>query len=413
MRYGWILMAVAGVATIAGCPGGCQPQPSGPWKLMDPPADLGDAIPLDIAMSASGEGWIVGLTLEEILGAPKDIFEGQDVIEGEIVPPAAPETRGLILRRSGGAWTRITPPELGTNWTLHAAAALPGGGAWLAGGDMTVVPELGEIEGDLELEGLFEFEGFFAKQVEEAALKAASTFGGVALRAETSGASTPNSDPLATPLVAVAAIDGQNAWCATSSELLRLNNGAWAAESFPPGILSVSGLAFVAAENGWAVGSNSDQGAAVQRLDSAWTAATLPAIAGQWELLGACMPSADEAWAVGRSTAETTHRHTPVLLHWTAGAWTSAAAPVLDASWYLESVAFPSPSEGWAAGTDLTNNRGVILHFANGQWTSETLPNAVSPDWALTGIAFASATEGWATGYDNRNAHMLLFQYAP
>ncbi len=41
-----------------------------------------------------------------------------------------------------------------------------------------------------------------------------------------------------------------------------------------------------------------------------------------------------------------------------------------------------SSNEGWAAGQDFENKKGVLLHFVNGSWTPVELPD-VSSDWGL------------------------------
>lgn len=46
------------------------------------------------------------------------------------------------------------------------------------------------------------------------------------------------------------------------------------------------------------------------------------------------------------------------------GQWVSVSPPSVSANWMLLGVCFTSPAEGWAAGGDYTNNRGVLLHYS-------------------------------------------------
>ncbi|MBP8129200.1 MAG: hypothetical protein KA184_06420 [Candidatus Hydrogenedentes bacterium] len=131
------------------------------------------------------------------------------------------------------------------------------------------------------------------------------------------------------------------------------------------------------------------------------------------EALGTAALPEGEAWAAGYSTNETGGTRTGVLLHCVAGAWQAVAMPAVSANWYLESVSFPMANEGWAAGVDLANGRGVVLHYKDGAWAVDAIPAPDSGNWTLSGVSMASATSGWAIGYDNERATMLLYEYAP
>jgi fibronectin type 3 domain-containing protein len=107
-----------------------------------------------------------------------------------------------------------------------------------------------------------------------------------------------------------------------------------------------------------------------------------------------------------------------VLLHYSNGTWTSVTPPDVSSSWELSNVHFTSPSEGWAVGDKYTYDyelgvnepfEGVLLHYSNGTWTSITPPD-VSSFWWLNSVHFTSPSEGWAVGGDDSNGRGVLFR---
>ncbi|HEY3993137.1 MAG TPA: hypothetical protein VGM01_09690 [Ktedonobacteraceae bacterium] len=74
----------------------------------------------------------------------------------------------------------------------------------------------------------------------------------------------------------------------------------------------------------------------------------------------------------------------------------------------LDNLAMVSTDEGWAIGDDTANNqRGVILHYVNGQWAQVSNLYATGVLW---GIFMLSSSDGWIVGdqgvilhYDGQN----------
>ncbi len=54
--------------------------------------------------------------------------------------------------------------------------------------------------------------------------------------------------------------------------------------------------------------------------------------------------------------------------------WTSVSPPSVSSDWGVWGVNFTSSNEGWAVGPDVTNQRGILLHYSGGTWTSVSPP---------------------------------------
>ena len=176
----------------------------------------------------------------------------------------------------------------------------------------------------------------------------------------------------------------------------------------------------------WAVGQDSANGRGVILRFSGgvpWTSVPPPDVgSSDWGLSAVRYISLHEAWAVGQDFAN----GIGVLLHYLktagqeVGSWTSVSPPPLVVSsnnWGLSSVDFTSSNEGWAAGQDITNGTGVLLHYLKtagqevGSWTSVS-PPAVSSNWELSGIDLIGPASGWAVGSDVSNLTGVLLKYA-
>ena len=134
-----------------------------------------------------------------------------------------------------------------------------------------------------------------------------------------------------------------------------------------------------------------------------WDSISPPSITSDWEVVRVHFTSATEGWAAGFD--EMNFRG--VLLHYSGGTWTSLTPPSVSPYWELLGLHFTSSKDGWAVGQDYTNARGVLLHYSKSTWTSMT-PPSVSSNWNLWGVHFTSSKEGWAVGYDFTNHRGVL-----
>jgi|GEM_PF-2303664 len=123
----------------------------------------------------------------------------------------------------------------------------------------------------------------------------------------------------------------------------------------------------VEASDWWAAGSCDNGGGSTFGLAFHYTSAsgemlrqTISGITGNWTLEGIWADASGEAWAVGNTPTAA------VILRLSGGEW-SQVTPLMppgdSLSWSLQSVDFPATGWGYAAGTDLTNNRGIILRY--------------------------------------------------
>ncbi len=122
-----------------------------------------------------------------------------------------------------------------------------------------------------------------------------------------------------------------------------------------------------------------------------------PNVSPDWSLSGVHFTSADEGWAAGSDISN----DKGVLLHFTDESWTSIEPPSVSLNWELFNVHFTSATEGWAVGMDRSNKKGVLLHYHDGSWAFVSPPPYSSFSWYLTGVYFTSDREGWAVGVDD------------
>jgi photosystem II stability/assembly factor-like uncharacterized protein len=181
-------------------------------------------------------------------------------------------------------------------------------------------------------------------------------------------------------IIAVASTDDHDVIASSS------NYGSTSVDLAAPGVgilstvpavgVSLEGVAFTDATNGWAVGN----GGILATTNGGATWGTRSS--GSWaSLYGIAFSDATRGWAVGEGGA--------IRATVDGGATWSAQRSGSDASLY--GVAFSDASRGWAVG-----DGGAILATTNGGATWST-QNSGSSAW-LFGVAFADATHGWAVG---------------
>ncbi len=177
---------------------------------------------------------------------------------------------------------------------------------------------------------------------------------------------------------------------------------------------SVNSVHFTSPNEGWAVGNdNNTRGVLLHYVNGLWTSVTppdmpkVPDMSDNWWLESVHFTSPSEGWAVGPDY----RNGTGVLLHYSGGTWAVVTPPDSSTTWGLNGVYFPSPDEGWAVGSDYANFKGVLLHYSEGSWTFVT-PAVESLTWSLQGVYFTSPSEGWAVGSDTTHQRGLLLHYS-
>ncbi len=192
----------------------------------------------------------------------------------------------------------------------------------------------------------------------------------------------------------------------------------WTKETLPSyvtkGPWGLNAVHFTSKDEGWAVGKdyqvplssglNIRKGVLLHYLNGIWSFYTPPDVSDDWELSGVYFSSPYDGWAVGTDY----ENGTGVLLHYThdlVEKWESISPPPQSGG--LLGVNFTSIHDGWAVGGP------TILHYSNGEWNLVDPPN-VSASWGLRDVFFTSAGNGWAVG-DNNTAHRgaVLRSYNP
>ncbi len=132
-----------------------------------------------------------------------------------------------------------------------------------------------------------------------------------------------------------------------------------------------------------------------------------PHVSKSWVSNSVHLTSSREGWAAGIDY----ENHRGVLLHYSGAVWNSELPPLVSSDWILNSVHFTSSGEGWAVGGDNANRKGILLHYSGGKWSS-VAPPSVSSDWRLSSVHFTSPNEGWAVGADDANGSGVLLHYS-
>ena len=141
-----------------------------------------------------------------------------------------------------------------------------------------------------------------------------------------------------------------------------------------------------------------------------WEAVTPPTVGPVWGLQSVAFPSVTEGWAVGAVTQQG-QTQTGLILQYSDDVWRLVTPPAVSSEWYLQSVAFPSADNGWAVGWDYTNNTGVMLGYSSASGWNSITPAGLSSGWYISALSFPSADEGWAVGW-NANSSVIILHYS-
>ncbi len=225
----------------------------------------------------------------------------------------------------------------------------------------------------------------------------------------------------------VAATSASNAWAvgsigpgpgdpAIDSPLIEHWDGtAWSAQSFavPTDGGQFVTVAATSADDAWAVGNTggtsegTGQTTMIEHWDgSSWTRVSSPNPAGQGNWLqGVTAISADDAWAVGRTTTDS-GLWKPLIMHWDGSTWSMVTSPDPAGDSGLRSVAAAgSADDVWAVGQTETcafgggNCTTVAMHWDGSTWTTASTVNPSSSYLnALLGVTVIGGDDVWAVG---------------
>jgi hypothetical protein len=214
----------------------------------------------------------------------------------------------------------------------------------------------------------------------------------------------------------VALADAENGWAVgtrrldwgegidESAVVLRLSAGVWTIDDgVPEGPL----LADVAAGPGesWLAGADA---ALYRRAEAEWERIAPPLQPAQWDVRAVDLQPGGEGWTVGARDAERAARRAGLAVRWTADGPEAADLPFAEAgaTWTVEAVSAPTPSEAWIAGHATfpasETDEALLFHCADATCEAVDLADVVAdrPDvldeiGRLGPLDFRSPDEGW------------------
>ena len=177
------------------------------------------------------------------------------------------------------------------------------------------------------------------------------------------------------------------------------------------------GVAATSASNAWAVGQYTTGDTADRTLILHWNGTSWTQVASPNPdssgydanyLSGVAATSASNAWAVGTNEDQTADIDRTLILHWNGAKWTKVASPSpalsAQARNDLSGVAATSTSNAWAVGQYYYLNgetqvyRTLVLHWNGTKWTKVASPSPAGYSNFLSSVAATSASNAWAVG---------------
>ena len=187
------------------------------------------------------------------------------------------------------------------------------------------------------------------------------------------------------------------------------DGSAWTVVPSPNGSTIGSqllGVDAVSANDIWAVGSSSIlappyENTLIEHWDgSSWSIIPSPNPSGGNfnKLNGVAVVAANDIWAVGSYSGSTNHSQT-LIEHWDGSSWSIVPSPnVGPYGNYLYSVSARAANDVWAVGATNNGAQSLILHWDGTSWSVVPSPNI--PDWTnqLYSVTTIAADDVWAVG---------------
>lgn len=351
--------------------------PGGSTSSTPTPATITESRLLDVAMVSPTEGWAVGYSISfTFLTCTVRSDQGNRPISCGI------ENLGqgtvLLMHYMHGTWTPIHLPLHGQLTSISMLSATDG---W-AIGNVDNSPD------DLFLH----YDGHTWKQVHANAPPVFGTH----------------------QLLMLSDTDG---W-AISFSVWHFDGHLWAAQPLPASLrnntqtfVTMQAVSMTSPTEGWAVGFMQPpvlQGTPPPQREID-TGIILHYLNGQWSLYRTIpnampkdvkMTSPDDGWIAGSNEVGD---GSPMLLHYTHGAWTQVSNPLSAADSRgvaFERIFMRSPTDGWMTiGTGVNFQESATVRYDGSQWRVDRLP--IIPEHAaleITSISMTSANDGWAVG---------------
>ncbi|MGH2516840.1 MAG: hypothetical protein ACRDHP_14395, partial [Ktedonobacterales bacterium] len=179
----------------------------------------------------------------------------------------------------------------------------------------------------------------------------------------------------------------------------------------PSGFNFLDGVAAVAANDVWAVGSYSTVSLGSVTLieqwnGTQWNVVASPNVAGTTDSLNAVTAlSATNVWAVGAYTTASNATDT-LIEHWDGTSWTIIPSPNASTASAATNILFQlagvSANDLWAVGQYETSFTGPFLtlaeHLNGTAWSIVATPNVATQNSTLSSVAGMASNDIWAVG---------------
>lgn len=193
----------------------------------------------------------------------------------------------------------------------------------------------------------------------------------------------------------------------------RFDGAGWSVVPSPnrgPADNFLFGVDALGPDDAWAVGSWTAPGNYLKTLALHWDGRAwsivrtpTPGPVGYGHLDGVAVVAADDAWAVGSAEVSIGITHT-LVEHWDGHAWTPVRSPNAgELPNALGSVAAAGPQDVWAVGSWFGSGdvyRTLAIHWDGAAWRIAPTPNVEggSEDNMLSGLAVLGHGDAWAVG---------------
>ncbi len=218
-----------------------------------------------------------------------------------------------------------------------------------------------------------------------------------------SAASVPNAGQPSYSLAAIAAVSGNDVWSVGAqgnaaagvtpdvpaaeghSFVLHFDGAAWR-ETTVPDVGSLTAVGVTADGEAWALGP---AGAIVHWDGLQWRTVLTAGRDGGAVLRGLAALAPDDVWAVGSLQGA------PFAIHWDGAAWRPAALPAMPDAGSLNAISGTAAGL-WAVGVGADDAHVLTLHYDGTSWTP--VADAGVSDGGLLTVATIASNDVWAAG---------------
>lgn len=214
-------------------------------------------------------------------------------------------------------------------------------------------------------------------------------------------------------------LDARTGWATTAGGLVRFDGRFWKRFIPASGTTFYRSLDMLSASDGWIAGSETERqppygsyalivrfnGSSLQSVPVVRSDGTTGPLPGAIDDIKVFPNS---GLAVGGQPSAQANWPKPLILSWDGSQWRDST----PAGWNygrLNALSMVSPNEGWAVGLlgraggeGAEAVRAVIVHYKDGVWTEQALPELPTSGqpFGMSGITMTNASEGWAVFQD-------------